>query len=100
MMAGRGDLLPVSKLPVDGTYPTATSKWEKRSVAQHIPEWLDELCIQCGNCSFVCPHAAIRAKFCHEERLEGAPASLPGRLHRLQSLRGRLPGAGNERERR
>ena len=75
MLAGRGDLLPVSKLPVDGTYPTGTSQWEKRSVAQFIPEWLEEECIQCGNCSFVCPHAAIRAKFCHEDELEGAPGS-------------------------
>ncbi|MGD8359228.1 MAG: pyruvate:ferredoxin (flavodoxin) oxidoreductase, partial [Lysobacterales bacterium] len=74
MMAGRGDALPVSKLPVDGTYPTGTSQWEKRSIAQFIPEWLDDNCIQCGNCSFVCPHAAIRAKFCHENELDGAPA--------------------------
>jgi pyruvate-ferredoxin/flavodoxin oxidoreductase len=74
MMAGRGDQLPVSRLPVDGTYPTGTSQWEKRSIAQFIPEWLEEECIQCGNCSFVCPHAAIRAKFCHENELEGAPA--------------------------
>jgi pyruvate-ferredoxin/flavodoxin oxidoreductase len=75
MMAGRGDALPVSKLPVDGTYPTATSRWEKRSIAQSIPEWLDDHCIQCGNCSFVCPHAAIRAKFCHEDDLADAPES-------------------------
>jgi pyruvate-ferredoxin/flavodoxin oxidoreductase len=75
MMAGRGDLLPVSKMPVDGTYPTDTTRWEKRSIAQMIPEWLDENCIQCGNCSFVCPHASIRAKFCHEDELEGAPES-------------------------
>jgi pyruvate-ferredoxin/flavodoxin oxidoreductase len=74
MMAGRGDALPVSKLPADGTYPTGTSQWEKRSIAQFIPEWLDEHCIQCGNCSFVCPHAAIRAKFCHEHELAAAPA--------------------------
>ena len=73
MMAGRGDQLPVSKLPVDGTYPTATSQWEKRSIAQFIPEWLEDNCIECGNCSFVCPHAAIRAKFCHEKELEAAP---------------------------
>ena len=74
-MAGRGDQLPVSKLPVDGTYPTATTQWEKRSIAQNIPEWLDDNCIQCGNCSFVCPHAAIRAKFCHENELADAPES-------------------------
>ena len=73
MMAGRGDSLPVSRLPADGTYPTATSQWEKRSIAQQIPEWLEDNCIQCGNCSFVCPHAAIRAKFCHEDKLEQAP---------------------------
>jgi pyruvate-ferredoxin/flavodoxin oxidoreductase len=73
MMAGRGDVLPVSKLPADGTYPTGTSRWEKRSIAQFIPEWLEDHCIQCGNCSFVCPHAAIRAKFCHEDELDGAP---------------------------
>jgi pyruvate-ferredoxin/flavodoxin oxidoreductase len=73
MLAGRGDRLPVSKLPVDGTYPTGTSRWEKRGISQHIPEWLDEECIQCGNCSFVCPHAAIRAKFCNEVDLNGAP---------------------------
>lgn len=80
MMAGRGDQLPVSKLPADGTYPTATTQWEKRGIAQMIPEWLDDNCIQCGNCSFVCPHAAIRAKFCHEERLEGAPEGFPNAL--------------------
>jgi pyruvate-ferredoxin/flavodoxin oxidoreductase len=74
MMAGRGDALPVSKLPNDGTYPTGTSQWEKRSIAQFIPEWLDEHCIQCGNCSFVCPHAAIRAKFCHQDQVADAPA--------------------------
>ena len=74
MMAGRGDRLPVSKLPADGTYPTGTSQWEKRSIAQQIPEWLDQHCIQCGNCSFVCPHAAIRAKFCHETAVQHAPA--------------------------
>ena len=74
MMAGRGDALPVSKLPVDGTYPTGTSQWEKRSIAQFIPAWLEDHCIQCGNCSFVCPHAAIRAKFCHENELKEAPS--------------------------
>ena len=73
MIAGRGDRLPVSKLPADGTYPTGTSQWEKRSVAQMIPAWLDDNCIQCGNCSFVCPHAAIRAKFCDEGEVADAP---------------------------
>ncbi len=76
MLAGRGDALPVSSLPVDGTYPTGTSHWEKRSIARRIPEWLDNHCIQCGNCAFVCPHAAIRAKFCHVDDLVGAPRGL------------------------
>jgi len=76
MIAGRGNELAVSQLPVDGTYPTGTSHWEKRSIARRIPEWLDENCIQCGNCVFVCPHAAIRAKFTHADDLINAPDSL------------------------
>lgn len=76
MIAGRGNELAVSQLPVDGTYPTGTSHWEKRSIARRIPEWLDDNCIQCGNCVFVCPHAAIRAKFTHADDLSGAPDSL------------------------
>ncbi len=74
MMAGKGDDIPVSKLPVDGTYPTGTTKWEKRNIAQTIPIWQNDLCIQCGNCSFVCPHAAIRAKFYNKDNLNGAPS--------------------------
>ena len=73
MFRGRGNLIPVSMLPDDGTYPTATSQWEKRNIAHEIPIWEPELCIQCGNCSIVCPHAAIRAKFYHVDELEGAP---------------------------
>ena len=73
MYRGRGELIPVSMLPDDGTYPTGTSCFEKRSIAQEIPLWDSELCIQCGNCSIVCPHAAIRAKFYHESTLENAP---------------------------
>ncbi|MFV0322074.1 MAG: pyruvate:ferredoxin (flavodoxin) oxidoreductase [Alphaproteobacteria bacterium] len=73
MMAGQGDDIPVSRLPADGTYPTGTTKWEKRDIAQNIPIWRDDLCIQCGNCSFVCPHAAIRAKFYNKDQLKGAP---------------------------
>lgn len=75
MISGKGDLIPVSQLPVDGTYPSATSQWEKRNVARQIPEWKEELCIQCGNCSFICPHASIRAKFFHSDLLENAPES-------------------------
>ncbi len=73
MMMGKGDDIPVSRLPSDGTYPTGTTKWEKRDIAQTLPIWRDDLCIQCGNCSFVCPHAAIRAKFYHKDKLKGAP---------------------------
>ncbi|MCF8237926.1 MAG: pyruvate:ferredoxin (flavodoxin) oxidoreductase [Saprospiraceae bacterium] len=73
MLAGHGDDLPVSMLPVDGTYPSGTTKWEKRNVADLIPVWDDELCIQCGNCSFVCPHSVIRSKYYHNDHLVGAP---------------------------
>ncbi|MGB7858952.1 MAG: pyruvate:ferredoxin (flavodoxin) oxidoreductase [Acidimicrobiia bacterium] len=62
MMAGRGDLLPVSALPVDGTFPTDTAKWEKRSIADEIPIWDRDICIDCGRCALACPHAAIRFK--------------------------------------
>jgi len=73
MMSGFGDRIPVSQIPVDGTYPTATTQWEKRDIARKIPEWREDLCIQCGNCSFICPHATIRAKFYHEDLLKDAP---------------------------
>ncbi len=73
MTAGRGDWIPVSFLPVDGTYPTGTTQWEKRNIAQDIPIWESDVCIQCGNCSAVCPHAAIRAKFYPKPYLEQAP---------------------------
>ncbi|HEX6221288.1 MAG TPA: pyruvate:ferredoxin (flavodoxin) oxidoreductase, partial [Acidimicrobiia bacterium] len=62
IMAGKGDLLPVSALPVDGTFPTGTAAWEKRSIAQEIPIWDPDICIDCGRCALVCPHAAIRFK--------------------------------------
>ncbi len=75
MMSGKGDLLPVSALPMDGTYPTATTQWEKRNIAQFVPVWEPNICIQCGNCSFVCPHSVIRAKIYDKSKLEGAPAT-------------------------
>ncbi len=75
MLEGRGDALPVSALPVDGTYPVGTSQWEKRNVSPSVPAWDPEVCIQCGQCSFVCPHSVIRAKFYSEDLLEGAPES-------------------------
>jgi pyruvate-ferredoxin/flavodoxin oxidoreductase len=73
MMAGKGDQLAVSQLPYDGTYPSGTTAWEKRNVSQFVPEWVPELCIQCGNCSFVCPHSVIRAKFYNQKHLQSAP---------------------------
>ncbi len=75
IIAGRGDALPVSCLPVDGSFPTATAAWEKRNLAQEIPVWDEALCIQCGKCPFVCPHAAIRSKLFDPAELQGAPAS-------------------------
>ncbi|ANV90444.1 pyruvate:ferredoxin (flavodoxin) oxidoreductase [Picosynechococcus sp. PCC 8807] len=75
MLIKEGDRLPVSCLPCDGTYPTGTSKWEKRNVAQFIPEWDPEVCIQCGKCVMVCPHATIRAKVYEPNLLGNAPES-------------------------
>jgi pyruvate-ferredoxin/flavodoxin oxidoreductase len=75
MMAGDGDQLPVSALPVDGTYPTATTQWEKRNIALDVPVWEPDICIQCGKCVLVCPHAVIRAKVADEAAFAGAPAT-------------------------
>jgi pyruvate-ferredoxin/flavodoxin oxidoreductase len=77
MMRGHGDDLPVSKLPVDGTYPSGTAQWEKSNISDLVPLWDEDLCIQCGNCSFVCPHGVIRAKFFNESALENAPEEFP-----------------------
>jgi pyruvate-ferredoxin/flavodoxin oxidoreductase len=75
IMAGRGDDLPVSKMPCDGKFPTATTKYEKRNIAVHIPVWEPDVCIQCGQCSLVCPHAAIRIKAYEPGQLDNAPAT-------------------------
>lgn len=75
IMAGRGDDLPVSAIPCDGTYPTATTQWEKRNVSQDVAEWNPEMCIQCGQCSLICPHAVIRVKHCDPAKLANAPTS-------------------------
>ncbi|HYX29042.1 MAG TPA: pyruvate:ferredoxin (flavodoxin) oxidoreductase, partial [Pyrinomonadaceae bacterium] len=74
ILRGRGDNLPVSAFPVDGTYPVATAQWEKRNIAQEVPVWEPDLCIECGKCMLVCPHATIRAKVCKQEDLADAPA--------------------------
>ena len=116
IIIGEGDSLPVSAFPVDGTFPTGTAQWEKRNIALEIPVWDESLCIQCGKCALVCPHAVIRAKIYDgkllekappafksvEAKLEGIqgpevhPAGGSGGLHRLHALRGSLPGEGQE----
>jgi len=73
MMADHGDQLPVSMMPVDGTYPSGTTQWEKRNVSDLVAHWEPDLCIQCGNCAYVCPHSVIRAKFYHKDNLTKAP---------------------------
>ena len=75
MMAGRGDSLPVSALPVDGTFPSGTTAYEKRRISDLVAEWDPDTCIQCGNCSFVCPHSVIRSKYVDASALDGAPES-------------------------
>jgi pyruvate-ferredoxin/flavodoxin oxidoreductase len=75
MIAGRGDALPVSAFPVDGTYPTGTARWEKRNIAHEVPVWESDLCIQCGKCVMVCPHSTIRAKVYDEGELALASES-------------------------
>jgi pyruvate-ferredoxin/flavodoxin oxidoreductase len=117
IMAGLGELLPSSMLPADGTWPTATTQWEKRNIALEIPVWDPSICIQCGKCAFVCPHAAIRTKVYPPEtlgrragNLQGSRLQEPrpprheihrpggaGRLHGLQPVRRGLPGQEQER---
>jgi len=75
IIAGRGEKLKVSQLPNDGTYPTGTTKYEKRNIAEKIPVWDAEVCIQCADCSAVCPHGVIRMKIYDEDKLSGAPAT-------------------------
>ena len=94
IMAGRGDELPVSAFPLDGTYPVGTAQWEKRNIAQEVPVWEPDLCIECGKCVLVCPHSTIRAKVCDEADLADAPEGfkrisakwreLPDKLYTIQ----------------
>jgi len=77
LMAGRGDDVPVSAMPVDGTFPPGTTAFEKRNIAVEVPAWDANLCIQCGQCGIVCPHSVIRAKYYEEEALSGAPDGFP-----------------------
>jgi len=90
IIAGEGDRLPVSALPADGTYPTGTAQWEKRNIALEIPVWDEALCIQCGKCVLVCPHAVIRAKVCAPGLLTAAPVtfkSAPARWREFADAR-------------
>ena len=86
LMAGDGDLLPVSALPVDGTFPTGTAKYEKRAIAQMIPIWDPAICIDCGKCAMVCPHATIRMKVFPTAAVEAAPADFLHKEFRSREL--------------
>ncbi|HOC12853.1 MAG TPA: pyruvate:ferredoxin (flavodoxin) oxidoreductase, partial [Propionicimonas sp.] len=104
MLLGTGDQLPVSALPVDGTYPSGTTQYEKRNISDIIAEWDPEACIQCGNCAFVCPHAVLRAKYYAGSALNGAPegfqsaplnaAGFPGSRYTLQVYAEDCTGCG------
>ena len=105
MLDGKGDLLPVSAMPVDGTFPTGTTQWEKRSIAQEIPIWDETICTQCAICPLVCPHAAIRMKVFSPDEMKRAPStfkavpwtrkdSLEGMLYSLQVAPDDCTGCG------
>ena len=89
MLAGKGDLLPVSAFPVDGTWPLGTAKWDKRNLASEIPVWDAEVCIQCNQCALVCPHAAIRAKVYDEAALANRPSTFKAIAYREKDSKSR-----------
>jgi pyruvate-ferredoxin/flavodoxin oxidoreductase len=88
MIAGNGDALPVSALPADGSYPSGTARWEKRDIASQIPVWDPDICIQCGKCALVCPHAVIRMKVYDPAELEAAPGTFVSADARFKELPG------------
>ncbi len=88
MLAGKGDLLPVSAFPIDGTWPMGTTRWEKRAIAQEVPIWDPQVCIQCNKCALVCPHAAIRAKAYEPEALHSAPTGFQSMDYKAKDLKG------------
>ena len=88
MLANQGDLLPVSAFPVDGTWPTGTTRWEKRAIALEIPVWETGPCIQCNKCSVICPHSAIRTKYYGAEKLAGAPATFKSMDYKSAEVKG------------
>jgi pyruvate-ferredoxin/flavodoxin oxidoreductase len=90
IIEGLGDALPVSAMPIDGTYPTATTQWEKRNIATELPVWDEEICIQCGKCVFVCPHAVIRQKVFNPELLEDAPSTFKAVPARYKEFKDRV----------
>ena len=79
MLEGRGDEIPVSRMPIDGTWPSGTAIWEKRNIAEVVPVWNQDICIQCGQCSFVCPHGVIQAKYFDAATPATAPPTASGR---------------------
>ncbi len=89
MIMGEGDDLPVSALPADGTYPSGTTRWEKRNLALDVPVWDEDICIQCGKCVLVCPHAVIRSKVFEPELLENAPEGFQSADARWKEFKGK-----------
>ena len=86
LMRGEGDLLPVSVMPADGTWPTDTAQWEKRSIAQDLPIWDPDLCTDCGKCAVTCPHTALRIKIFPKDQLEGAPDGFQAKPFKSRDL--------------